>query len=138
MAKIDKKKTAFVCLLGFWEWSRMPQGITNTASTFQRIMERCMGDINLREVLGFLDDIIVFSKTVEKHELCLTNVLNRLQENSLKLSPEKCHFFQTSVRYLGHIVLKNGVETDPQKIEALKTWPRPQTLKDLRSFFGVF
>lgn len=134
MAEIDKEKTAFVCPLGFWEWNRMPQGITNAPSTFQRLMERCMGDINLREVLVFLDDIIVFSKTLKEHELRLTNVLNRLRENGLKLSPEKCHIFQTSVRYLGHIVSRNGVETDPQKIEALKTWPKPQTLKDLRSF----
>ncbi|KAK7898562.1 hypothetical protein WMY93_019415 [Mugilogobius chulae] len=114
----------------------MPQGITNAPSTFQRLMERCMGDINLREVLVFLDDIIVFSKTLEEHETRLTNVLNRLRENGLKLSKEKCRFFQTSVRYLGHIVSRNGVETDPQKTEALKTWPRPQTLKDLRSFLG--
>lgn len=136
MTENDKAKTAFVCPLGFWEWNRMPQGITNAPSTFQRLMEKCMGDINLREVLVFLDDIIVFSKTLEEHETRLTNVLSRLRENGLKLSPEKCRFFQTSVRYLGHIVSRNGVETDPQKTEALKTWPRPQTLKDLRSFLG--
>lgn len=130
MIESDKAKTAFVCPLGFWEWNRMPQGITNAPSTFQHLMEKCMGDINLREVLVFLDDIIVFSKTR------LTNVLSRLRENGLKLSPEKCRFFQTSVRYSGHIVSQNGLETDPQKTEALKTWPRPQTLKDLRSFLG--
>lgn len=136
MEESDKAKTAFVCPLGFWEWNRMPQGITNAPSTFQRLMEKCMGDINLREVLVFLDDIIVFSRTLEEHETRLTRVLNRLRENGLKLSPEKCRFFQTSVRYLGHIVSRNGVETDPKKTEALKTWPRPQTLKDLRSFLG--
>lgn len=136
MTESDKAKTAFVCPLGFWEWNRMPQGITNAPSTFQRLMEKCMGDINLREVLVFLDDIIVFSKTLEEHEARLTKVLSRLRENGLKLSPEKCRFFQTSVRYLGHIVSRSGVETDPQKTEALKTWPRPQTLKDLRSFLG--
>ncbi|KAJ7991922.1 hypothetical protein DPEC_G00288890 [Dallia pectoralis] len=136
MAESDKDKTAFVCPLGFWEWNRMPQGITNAPSTFQRLMERCMGDINLREVLVFLDDIIVFSKTLEEHEARLTNVLSRLRENGLKLSPGKCRFFQTSVRYLGHIVSRDGVETDPKKTEALRTWPRPQTLKDPRSFLG--
>lgn len=136
MEESDKAKTAFVCPLGFWEWNRMPQGITNAPSTFQRLMEKCMGDINLREVLVFLDDIIVFSKTLEEHETRLAKVLNRLRENGLKLSPEKCRFFQTSVRYLGHIVSRSGVETDPKKIEALKTWPKPQTLKELRSFLG--
>lgn len=136
MTESDKDKTAFVCPLGFWEWNRMPQGITNAPSTFQRLMEKCTGDINLHEVLVFLDDIIVFSKTLEEHETRLMNVLSRLRENGLKLSPEKCRFFQTSVRYLGHIVSRDGVETDPQKTEALKTWPRTQTLKDLRSFLG--
>lgn len=65
----------------------MPQGITNAPSAFQRLMKKCMGDIHLREVLVFLDDLIVFSKTLEEHEVRLTNVLNRLRENGLKLSP---------------------------------------------------
>lgn len=136
MEESDKAKTAFVCPLGFWEFNRMPQGITNAPSTFQRLMERCMGDINLKEVLVFLDDLIVFSASLEEHEARLLHVLQRLREYGLKLSPEKCRFFQTSVRYLGHIVSRDGVETDPEKVNALKTWPRPQTLKELRSFLG--
>lgn len=114
----------------------MLQGITNAPSTFQRLMEKCMGDIHLREVLVFLDNLIVFSKSLEEHETRLTNVWNRLRENGLKLSPEKCSFFQTSVCYLGHIVSRNGVETDSEKVKALKTGPRPQTLKELKSFLG--
>ena len=99
MTEDDKAKTAFVCTLGFWKWNRMPQGITNAPSTFQRLMEMCMGDINLHEVLVFLDDIIVLSRTLEEHENRLTNVLSRLRENGLKLSPEMCRFFQISVRH---------------------------------------
>lgn len=77
----------------------MPQGVTNAPSTFQRLMERCMGDINLKEVLVFIDDLIVFSATLEEHEERLLRVLQRLKDYGLKLSPEKCKFFQTSVRY---------------------------------------
>lgn len=132
----DKPKTAFVCPMGFWEFNRMPQGVTNAPSTFQRLMERCMGEMNLKEVLVFLDDIIVFSKTLEEHEVRLMKVLACLREFGLKLSPEKCTFFQTSVKYLGHIVSQDGVGTDPGKVEALKKWPRPQDLKQLRSFLG--
>lgn len=131
-----KPKTAFVCPLGFWEFNRMPQGITNAPSTFQRLMEKCRGDINLSEVLVFLDDLIVLSDTLEEHERRLLHVLGRLRDYGLKLSLEKCKFFQTSVKYLGHIVSENGVETDPQKIEAIKTWPSPKNLKELRSFLG--
>lgn len=136
MEEADKQKTAFVCPLGFWEFNRMPQGITNAPSTFQRLMEQCMGDLNRKEVLVFIDDLIVFSKTLEEHEARLLQVLKRLRHYGLKLSPKKCKFFQTSVRYLGHIVSENGVETDPSKIEALKTWPRPRNLKELKSFLG--
>ena len=71
----DKAKTAFVCLLGFYELNRMPQGITNAPSTFQRVMERCMGSLNLKEVLVFLDDVIVFSSTLEEHEARLLKVI---------------------------------------------------------------
>lgn len=132
----DKPKTAFVCPLGFFEFNRMPQGVTNAPSTFQRLMERCMGDMHLKEVLAFLDDLIIFSETLEEHEARLMKVLGRLKAFGLKLSPEKCSFFQTSVKYLGHIVSRNGVETDPEKISSLKTWPVPQNLRELRSFLG--
>lgn len=132
----DKAKTAFVCLLGFYEFNRMPQGVTNAPRTFQRIMERCMADINLREVLVFIDDIIVFSKDLKEHEESLVRVLNWLKEYGLKLAPEKCVFAQTSVNYLGHIVSDQGVQTDPDKVAAVKTWPVPKNLKELRSFLG--
>lgn len=136
MDEQDKAKTAFVCPLGFWEFNRMPQGITNAPSTFQRLMEHCMGSLNRSEVLVFIDDLIVFSETLEEHDRCLIQVLNHLKEYGLKLSPDKCKFFQTSVRYLGHVVSEHGVSTDPSKIKAVKTWPRPQNLKELKSFLG--
>lgn len=136
MKECEKPKTAFVCPLGFYEFNCMPQGITNAPSTFQRLMERCMGSLNLKEVLVFLDDVIVFSSTIEEHETRLLHVLQQLREYGLKLSPSKCHFFQNSVRYLGHIVSSKGVETDPEKVSALRTWPRPNTLSELKSFLG--
>lgn len=121
MEEEDKPKTAFVTPMGFWEFNRMPQGVTNAPSTFQMVMEKCMGSLNLTEVIVFLDDLIVFSDTLEEHEERLKQVLNRLKEFCLKLSPEKCHFFQKSVRYLGHVISENGVKTDPGKRAALTT-----------------
>lgn len=70
MNESDKHKTAFMYPFGFWEFNRMPQGITNAPSTFQRLMEKCMSNINLKEVLVFLDDLIVFSDTLEEHYPC--------------------------------------------------------------------
>jgi len=94
MEESNKHKTAFVCPLGFYEWNRMPQGIANAPSTFQHLMEKCMGDIHLR-------DIIVFSDSLEEHGARLLKVLNRLRENGLKLSPEKCQFFSNVSALLG-------------------------------------
>lgn len=136
MDEEDKHKTAFVTPMGFWEFNRMPQGVTNAPSTFQRVMEKCMGSLNHREVLVFLDDLIVFSNTLEEHEERLLKVLNRLREFGLKLSPEKCHFFRKTVKYLGHIVSEDGVKTDPDKIAALTSWPRPNNISELKSFLG--
>lgn len=83
-------------------------------------MEKYLGELHLMEVLVFFDDLIIFSKTLEEHETRLMKVLTPLKEYGLKLSREKCKFFQTSVRYLGHVVSENGVETDPEKVHALK------------------
>lgn len=79
MEEADKQKTTFVCPLGFWEFNRMPQGITNAPSTFQRLMESCMGDLSRREALVFIDDLIVSSDTLEEHESRLLRVLKRLR-----------------------------------------------------------
>lgn len=134
MQEEDKAKTAFVTPLGFWEFNRMPQGVTNAPSTFQRLMKKCMGSLHLKEVLVFIDDLIIFSDTLEEHESRLLRVLNRLKEYGLKLSPDKCNLFQTSVRYLGHVVSEWGV--DPENVAALKSWPIPTNLKTLQSFLG--
>ena len=136
MAEADKEKTAFICPLGFYQFDRMPQGITGAPATFQRLMERTVGDMNLLQVLVYLDDLIVFGKTLEEHEERLLKVLDRLEEVGLKLSLDKCQFCQPRVTYVGHIVSAEGISTDPGKVEAVTTWPRPTDLKSLRSFLG--
>ena len=132
----DRAKTAFVCPLGFFEYTIMPQGITNAPATFQRLMEKCMGEMNLRHVLAFLDDMIVFSSTLEEHEERLGQVLDRLRTFGLKLNPKKCSFFCRSVSYLGHTVSETGIGCDPSKVDAVREWPRPQNMRDLKSFLG--
>lgn len=133
----DKMKTAFtVGPLGFFECNRMPFGLTNAPATFQRLMEMCMGDMNLKECLLFLDDILIFSSTFKEHLERLEAVFQRLHEYKLKLNPKKCEFFKSEVRYLGHVVSEEGIMTDPEKTAALKEWPVPTNIKTLRSFLG--
>lgn len=136
LAAADKEKTAFTCPAGFYQFERMPQGICGAPATFQRIMERTVGDMNLLEVLVYLDDVIVFGRTLEEHEQRLLKVLDRLKEEGLKVSLDKCQFCCPSVTYLGHIVSRNGIATDPAKIEAVRSWPRPENITALRSFLG--
>ena len=133
----DKHKTAFtVGPLGFFECNRMAFGLTNAPATFQRLMEACMGELHLKECLIFLDDILIFSKTFEEHLSRLEGVFSRLKKHNLKLKPSKCELFMKEVKYLGHIVSENGVQTDPEKVKALKEWPIPTNVKTLRSFLG--
>lgn len=133
----DKAKTAFsVGGLGFYECNRMPFGLSNAPATFQRLMERCMGELNLRDCLIYLDDIIIFSDDIDGHLERLDAVFGRLAEYNLKLKPPKCEFFKTKTTYLGHVVSADGIEADPAKTEAVKTWPIPKSVKEVRKFLG--
>ncbi|MCG7878036.1 MAG: DDE-type integrase/transposase/recombinase [Candidatus Thiodiazotropha taylori] len=114
----------------------MPFGLCNAPASFQRLMERCMGELNLRDCLIYLDDIIIFSSTFEEHVERLQAVFERLQEHNLKLKPSKCKLFRRKVTYLGHVVSEEGIHTDPSKIDAIKTWPVPKSTKDVRRFLG--
>ncbi|KAL7878188.1 hypothetical protein SRHO_G00048310 [Serrasalmus rhombeus] len=136
MAESDKEKTAFICPLGFFQFERMPQGIRGAPATFQRLMERAVGDMNLLQCLVYLDDLVVFSRTLEEHEERLLRVLDRLEEYGLKLSIDKCQFCQAQVKYVGHIVSEAGIATDPEKIRAVSQWKQPTDLKSLQSLLG--
>ena len=137
VAEEDKCKTAFqIGTLGFYKFNRMPFGLCNAPATFQRLMERCMGDMNLRDCLIYLDDIVVFSTTFEEHIERLAAVFRRLQTNNLKLKASKCEFFKREVTYLGHVVSEEGIRTDPAKTEAVLNWPVPKTVKQVRMFLG--
>ena len=133
----DKQKTAFqVGTMGFYEFNRMPFGLCNAPATFQRLMERCMGELNLKDCLIYLDDIIIFSSTVEQHLERLEAVFKRLAQHNLKLKASKCDFLRSRVTYLGHVVSEDGIETDPEKTEAVKNWPVPTSVKEVRAYLG--
>ena len=133
----DRHLTAFqVGTLGFFECNRMPFGLSNAPATFQRLMETCMGDHYLNYCLLYLDDIVVFSETYEEHMERLEAVFQRLGDAGLKLKPAKCRLFQKSIKYLGHVVSEHGVSTDPDKIAAVKAWPKPQNISEVQSFLG--
>ena len=96
-------------------------------------MENCLGTSILVCVV-YLDDIILFGKTTEEHLQRLAAVFDKCRQAKLKLKPSKYNFFRTQISYLGHLVSKEGISTDPSKIEAVKNWPKPKILNDIRSF----
>lgn len=136
VAEADRMKTAFCTPFGLFEFNRMPFGLCNAPSTFQRLMERMFGAQHFETLLLYLDDIIVFSASVDQHLERLDSVLARLRREGLKVKLEKCCFFQAEVRYLGHVISKDGVSTDPDKVAAVAMWAPPQTVAELRSFLG--
>lgn len=128
----DRHKTAFITPFGLYEYQRMPFGLCNAPATFQRLMQAIMSDLVFQMVLVYLDDLLVYSSTFEGHLVRLESVLQRLREAGLKVKVEKCHFLQSEVKFLGHVVSAQGVSTDPDKVSAVKQWPVPNTLKELQ------
>ncbi|XP_062380954.1 uncharacterized protein LOC134069109 [Sardina pilchardus] len=132
----DQEKTAFATPMGLYQFERMPFGLCNAPATFQRLMQRCLGDKVHDFLLIYLDDVILFSSDFSSHLAHLEQVFARLEAHGLKLQPAKCSLFQRSVKYLGHVVGADGVSTDPEKTAAVQDWPVPTTVKEVRSFLG--
>ena len=114
----------------------LPFGLCNAPAIFQRLMQGCLSDMLFEILLVYLDDVILFSSTIDEHIERLDVVLSRLKKNGLKLRPEKCNFFQKKIKFLGHEISSSGIATDPDKIKAVVEWPTPTNVKDLRSFLG--
>ena len=138
IAPEDQDKTAFRTPFGLYKYKVLPFGLVNAPAVFVETMTKVFQGRGLGEfVLVYLDDILVYSKSPEEHLVHLESVLQTLSDNKLFAQLPKCHFNTTSVEYLGHIVSKDGIKPDPKKTEAVKNWPRPQNLKEMRSFLGL-
>jgi len=131
----SQEKTAFSTKTGQYCFTRMPFGIAAAPGTFQELMTKVLG--NLKGTSVYLDDILVFTKDKTEHIETLGIVFRKIKEAGLRINPEKCQLLKREVKYLGHIIDKNGVRTDPSKIEAIKTFTRPKCVKNLRSFLGI-
>ena len=133
----DKEKTAFSIGTGLWQFTVMPFGLSNAPATFERLMEQVLAGLPLNTALIYLDDVLVAGRSFSEQIAHLRVVLLRFRKACLKLNPRKCFLLQKQVRYLGHVVSEKGIATDPEKVEAIRAWPTPTTVKEIRSFVGL-
>lgn len=137
LAERDREKTAFWVNNGKYEFCRLPFGLKNAPSIFQRAID----DV-LREKIGifcyvYVDDVIIFSEHESDHIQHIDWVINKLLNANMRISKEKSNFFKTSVEYLGFTVTREGIRTSQDKVEAIKNYSKPTTLFGIRSFLGL-
>lgn len=136
VAEEDIPKTAFRTRYGHFEFRVLSFGLTNAPATFQTLVNDVFKPLLDNCVLVYLDDILIYSRTAEEHERHLREVLKLLRDNQLYAKWEKCELFRDQVEYLGHIICKDGIATDPAKIRAVTAWPQLRNVSDVRSFLG--
>ena len=137
MSEEDRAKTAFSTHEGLYEFKVMPFGLCNAPTTFQQLMDLVLSGIQWSSCLVYIDDIVVVGKTVQNHLDNLQLVLDRIKRAGLRLKPSKCHLFQKEILYLGHWITRDGVATDPGKIDAVQKWAVPRTVQEVQRFLGL-
>ena len=135
----SRHKTAFVTPWGFYQWVRIPFGLMNAPSNFQRYMENVIGDLRGKCALPYLDDIIIHSKTFSDHVQHIGEVLQRLQQHGMKLKADKCELFRQEVKFLGRIVSKKGYRMDDKNIKAVRALLdiQPKDVSEVRQLLGL-
>jgi len=132
-----RHKTAFITTRGLYEFLVMPFGLCNAPSTFQRMMDRIIKPEYRKFIQTYIDDIILYSKTFNEHLQHLSTLHQILRENKLTVKLSKCHFSQTSVKFLGHILSEGIIKPNPEKVEAIEKWEQPKDVSSVRSFLGA-
>jgi hypothetical protein len=137
IAPEDVPKTAFRTRYGHYEFTVLPFGLTNAPATFMHLMHQALRPLLDECALVFLDDILIYSKTLEEHQQHVRRVLDALREQKLYAKESKCEFFKHEVEFLGHRVGRDGVRMMEDKVEAIREWPTPRSVRDVRAFLGT-
>ena len=132
----SREKTAFATYEGLYEFRVMPFGLCNAPATFQRLMQKILRGLS-SFCCVYIDDILVFSDSVEEHAQHLSQVFERIQSCGLKLHPNKCSLGQSEVVFLGHVVSAAGISPDPAKLQSVRCFPTPTDVRSVREFLGL-
>lgn len=136
MDEKDKEKTAFACHRGLFEFNVMPFGLSNAPAVFQELMSVVLQGFS-NFAIAYLDDILIFSESLESHLDHIRTVFERLRSHGLKLKLKKCAFLQKETNYLGFVINEQGIKPDPKKVESIKSIPTPTCVREVRSFIGM-
>jgi len=137
LSSADVPKTCFVTRYGAFEWLVLPFGLRNSPSVFQNMMNKCLSGYIDRFVQLYLDDILVYSPTAESHLEHIRLVLERFRQFKLYANPKKCKFNQREVEFLGMKVSAKGILPSDSKVKAIKDWPVPTNVQEVRQFVGL-
>jgi hypothetical protein len=132
----DEWKTAFHTKYGLYKYRVMSFGLTNAPASFQQWMNEVLSDYLDIFCIAYLDDILIYSDSMEEHRKHVHMVLRRLRDVGLTLKPSKCEFHIEKTEYLGYIISPMGLQMDPKKIKILKEWRELVNIKGIQSFLG--
>jgi len=133
----DVPKTAFRTRYGSFEWLVLPMGLTNAPATFMHLMNQIFRTYLDKFVIVFLDDVLIYSRTLADHRKHVRQVLDILRQHQLYCKESKCEFFRDHVEFLGHRVDREGMHMMEDKVRAIRDWPTPTAVEDIRSFLGM-
>ncbi|MCG7879415.1 MAG: RNase H-like domain-containing protein, partial [Candidatus Thiodiazotropha endolucinida] len=136
MDEKDKEKTAFACHKGLFEFNVMPFGLSNAPAVFQELMSVVLQGCN-DFATAYLDDILIFSSSLEEHLRHISLIFDRLRQHNLKLKLKKCGFLKLETNYLGFVISEQGIKPDEKKVDAIRSLPVPTCVKEVRSFIGM-
>ena len=134
--KGDEWKTAFRTRYGHYEYLVMPFGLANAPATFQTMIQEILKDLINRGVVAYIDDILIYSSTLEEHEKLVSEVLSRLMTHGLAADMAKCEFHTKTIEFLGYILSEKGISMAQDKIQSVLDWETPKSVKDVQSFIG--
>ena len=137
MKESDIEKTAFRTRYGSFEFLVLPFGLTNAPSTFMMMMQDILRPYLDKFVISYLDDILIYSNTLEEHQKHVRIVLDTLREHKLYVKLSKCEIFREQVEFLGYNINRNGLSMMEEKVKAIQQWPTPKSVKQVRSFLGL-